>query len=301
MPDPQADLYELLGLSDRTATDAQLRTAYRQRSLKVHPDRNPSPEAATLFNALFEAYELLKDPAKRAKYDQEASAKEARAARFAGLDSKRKAQVADLNEREDAFKRSKEDEFTKQRQRDLEIQRLRDEGARLRREKDQQEQARRQSALAQSAATASPVVHTAGVHGLDPLDTTLRLKWPRASLPDCDSEAGLRALLLPHLPSTDSIDSLVISSKLKASPSKSKNKSGSAVVSLKTLNATIKLVQAAERKKLPEGFEVTWAAGEVPKLARAAMGLMEVEQEGDSTTQPASQQVRRSFKRHVPF
>jgi DnaJ family protein C protein 17 len=278
---PSETLYDLLGLTNRQATAGEVRTAYRQRSLKVHPDRNPSPEAATLFNALFEAYELLKDPARRDKYDQELAAVEARAQRFSALDNKRKAQVADLEAREEAFKKSREDGMTEQRRKDLELQRLKDEGQRLRREKDQQERDRRETALSASVA---PSDARTSVQALNPLDTTLRLKFPRSPVFDADPEASLRALMAAHVPA-EAIDSLVVSTKVKASPSKSK--SGSAVVSLRTLNATVKLVKAAEDGKLPPGFEVKWAAGEVPKLARAAMGLMEAEQDSDAPSSSA--------------
>jgi len=64
------DYYEVLGV-DRNADDAALKKAYRVLAKKYHPDNNPDdPEAADKFKEVTEAYAVLKDPQKRAQYDQ---------------------------------------------------------------------------------------------------------------------------------------------------------------------------------------------------------------------------------------
>jgi molecular chaperone DnaJ len=64
------DYYEVLGLA-RNATEAELKKAYRRLAMKFHPDRNPGdPEAEAAFKEVKEAWEVLKDPRKRAAYDQ---------------------------------------------------------------------------------------------------------------------------------------------------------------------------------------------------------------------------------------
>jgi molecular chaperone DnaJ len=64
------DYYEALGLP-RNATEAELKQAYRRLAMKFHPDRNPGdPEAEASFKEIKEAWEVLKDPRKRAAYDQ---------------------------------------------------------------------------------------------------------------------------------------------------------------------------------------------------------------------------------------
>jgi molecular chaperone DnaJ len=64
------DYYETLGLS-RNATEAELKQAYRRLAMKYHPDRNPDdPDAGAKFKEIREAWEVLKDPRKRAAYDQ---------------------------------------------------------------------------------------------------------------------------------------------------------------------------------------------------------------------------------------
>jgi molecular chaperone DnaJ len=64
------DYYEALGLP-RNATEAELKQAYRRLAMKFHPDRNPGdPAAEAAFKEVKEAWEVLKDPRKRAAYDQ---------------------------------------------------------------------------------------------------------------------------------------------------------------------------------------------------------------------------------------
>jgi molecular chaperone DnaJ len=62
------DYYEILGV-DRSATQEQIKQAYRRLALKWHPDRNPAPDATDRFKEVAEAYAVLSDPAKRGHYD----------------------------------------------------------------------------------------------------------------------------------------------------------------------------------------------------------------------------------------
>jgi molecular chaperone DnaJ len=64
------DYYEVLGVA-RTASDGDISVSYRKLALKYHPDKNPGDdEAVKLFKEAAEAYEVLIDPTKRARYDQ---------------------------------------------------------------------------------------------------------------------------------------------------------------------------------------------------------------------------------------
>lgn len=66
----QRDYYEVLGL-EKDADAAAIKSAYRKLALKYHPDRNPDDaEAETNFKEASEAYEVLSDEDKRAKYDR---------------------------------------------------------------------------------------------------------------------------------------------------------------------------------------------------------------------------------------
>jgi len=62
------DYYEVLGVS-RDASQDQIQKAFRKLARKYHPDVNPSPEAEEKFKQLNEAYEVLRDPEKRKRYD----------------------------------------------------------------------------------------------------------------------------------------------------------------------------------------------------------------------------------------
>jgi molecular chaperone DnaJ len=64
------DFYEVLGVP-RDADEGQIKKAYRKIALKYHPDKNPdNKEAEEKFKEAAEAYEILSDPDKRAKYDR---------------------------------------------------------------------------------------------------------------------------------------------------------------------------------------------------------------------------------------
>lgn len=63
------DYYKIMGLTQE-ATEQDIKMAYRKLARKYHPDISKEPNAEEKFKEMGEAYEVLKDPAKRAEYDQ---------------------------------------------------------------------------------------------------------------------------------------------------------------------------------------------------------------------------------------
>ncbi|MCH7729637.1 MAG: DnaJ domain-containing protein, partial [Planctomycetes bacterium] len=64
------DYYQVLGV-DHNASEREISTAYRKLAIKYHPDSHPDDEQATgKFKEAAEAYEVLSDPDKRARYDR---------------------------------------------------------------------------------------------------------------------------------------------------------------------------------------------------------------------------------------
>ena len=63
------DYYEVLGVT-KTASDDEIKKAYRKMALRFHPDKNQSPGAEDKFKEIGEAYDVLSDAGKRQTYDQ---------------------------------------------------------------------------------------------------------------------------------------------------------------------------------------------------------------------------------------
>lgn len=68
-PRAGTDFYDLLGVS-RDASEADIKSAFRKKARKLHPDVNDAPDAKEKFQEVARAYEVLSDSQQRARYDQ---------------------------------------------------------------------------------------------------------------------------------------------------------------------------------------------------------------------------------------
>ncbi|KAI0360703.1 DnaJ-domain-containing protein [Trametes cingulata] len=259
--DEEVNPYELLGLSIE-ASEQEIRTAYRQRSLKVHPDRNRgNPDAARKFHELHQAQELLLDPLRRMALDAKLRLKEARKARYAQYDAKRKGLVEELEERERALKKARTETEAQKKERWRENERIMEEGRKLReeREKELQRKEREREELERRAQAASNGLEPPS---LGPLDTTVRVKYTLSAHPSLTSAESIAALFSPFGPLDDS--SIVLS--LKPSPPK-KPKRGTALVPFRQIVGAFAAVCASGRAENGlADIEVDWAEGKEPEL-----------------------------------
>ncbi|KAL1689817.1 DnaJ-domain-containing protein [Schizophyllum commune] len=254
--------YELLSLGSE-ATDQDIRTAYRKLSLKVHPDRNRgNPDAARKFHELNQAYELLLDPLRRMALDAKVRLKEAKAQRFKQYDSKRKAMVEELEERERAFKKAKMEQQKEEVARWHETEKIKEEGKRLREERQRamQEREREQEAAARQAEQEASDVPSIGA-----LDTTVRVKFTLTKNPTLTTPDAIGSLLTQF----GDIDtaSIVLSLKPpKKAPTKPA-KFGTALVPFKQIGSALGAVASSGRPERGlEGVDITWAGGSEPPI-----------------------------------
>ena len=144
------DYYELLAIP-ATASESEIRRAYRKTSLLYHPDKvKPTPENLDKFQLLQTAINILTDAAEKTKYDQTREARQRRLAETAALESRRRKMKEELEKREgnlgmptvNGAKRTWSD-------RELEIKRIAEENRKRRgaavQQKAQEAQARAQA------------------------------------------------------------------------------------------------------------------------------------------------------------
>jgi DnaJ homolog subfamily C member 17 len=139
---PNLDLYDILKTSP-SATDPEIRHAYRRRAVVLHPDKNKSSTAEDDFHLLRVAFDILISPTARAAYDALCKAKAAKAERTAKYDDKRRQMQRDLEEAEleSSSKRRRVNGErahveAEERAFQMELTKLREESERLKAERD---------------------------------------------------------------------------------------------------------------------------------------------------------------------
>ena len=117
------DYYKLLGI-EFTATDSQIRKAYRQKSLLFHPDRaGNDPKAEQMFTQISEALEVLSDSNKRKLHDSLLLQKKQQELRFKEMDQTRQESKIKLEQRERLAKKQKTEQETEK----LKLQELKEQ------------------------------------------------------------------------------------------------------------------------------------------------------------------------------
>ncbi|KAJ3820930.1 DnaJ-domain-containing protein [Lentinula raphanica] len=260
MSDEETNPYELLDVK-LDATDQEIRTAYRQRSLKVHPDRNPNnPDAARKFHELNQAYELLLDPLRRLALDAKLRLKQARKERYKNYDLKRKNMVDELEERERALKKVKADKQREEAALTQETEKIKDQGRRLREEKlkvlEKKERGANES-VKEEQDTDAPI--------LQPTDTTVRVKYTLSEHPSLTTPSSLASLFAPF--GLTDLDTIVISLKPPKKAPHKPPKYGVALVPFKRIGDAFAAVCATGRPERGlKGIEVGWIGGSEPEI-----------------------------------
>ncbi|KAF7722692.1 hypothetical protein EC973_002855 [Apophysomyces ossiformis] len=235
--DTDVDYYELLGVQI-TATTDEIKKAYRKKALSVHPDKNPSPDAAALFHALTEASELLMNEHSRSVYDRLYKARLDRKKKQQEMDSKRRKAQEDLEARENQAKKARMDEKQAEAQFKAELARLRAEGAKRRQEdwNKQQEEKEKEQAQAMPETTE--------------LDCSLKFKWKRKK--HTFNADDLQALLNP----LGQVDTVIMTEK----------KGSALVVFTSVVGAHAVMTQKDTHEALGPFESIGWATGKEPAI-----------------------------------
>ncbi|NXY21582.1 DJC17 protein, partial [Atrichornis clamosus] len=258
----ERDLYGLLGVGEK-ASEKEVKTAFRQKALTCHPDKNPdNPRAAEIFHQLSQALAVLTDAAARAAYDRVRRAKKEAAARTQKLDEKRKKVKLDLEarEREAQSQENEEEEIRITRSLEEEIIRLREEGSRQLEE--QQRLIREQIRLEREQ-------HSQGEH-TGARSPHLQLRW-KCRKEDETGGGYSKDVLLQILQKYGDVLNLLISSR----------KMGSAVVEF----ATVKAAEMAVKNEvglINNPLKISWLEGQPRSRASTVLP--------DSSSQPRTSQ-----------
>ncbi|NXK87372.1 DJC17 protein, partial [Formicarius rufipectus] len=259
----ELDLYGLLGVGEK-ASEKEVKTAFRQKALTCHPDKNPdNPRAAETFHQLSQALAVLTDAAARAAYDKVRRAKKQAAERTQKLDEKRKKVKLDLEarEREAQSQENEEEAIRITRSLEEEIIRLREEGSRQLEE--QQRLIREQIRLEREQ------LSQGGHRGAR--SPPLQLRW-KCRKEDETGGGYSKDVLLQILQKYGDVLNLVISSR----------KTGSAVVEF----ATVKAAEMAVKNEvglINNPLKISWLEGEPQSHPSTVLS--------DSTSQPRTSQA----------
>ena len=178
----ETDFYEILGVAADVASDNTLRKAFRKQSLKWHPDKNPTPEAAERFHLLTVAYDVISDPITRNAYDNARAARLAKKRRTEAFDMHRRQMQADLESRENNAKRARVDMDDEEGRFRAQLAKLQEEGEKLRHKREEalrtaaRETEQQQQQQQEEVEEGKP---NKGDSRFSELDRTISVRWRR--------------------------------------------------------------------------------------------------------------------------
>ncbi|KAF8252325.1 DnaJ-domain-containing protein [Wilcoxina mikolae CBS 423.85] len=274
----ETDFYEILGVTADVVSDSTLRKAFRKQSLRWHPDKNPSPEAAGKFHLLTIAYDVISDPAARNAYDNARAARLAKKRRSEAFNMHRRQMQEDLENRESKAKRTKVETEDEEERFRAQLAKLQEEGAKLRHKR---EEALRTAAKEQEEQQEVPRDRDikSPTSRFSELDRTITVRWRRKGEGERFDEGALRNLFGRFGKIQDCISK---------SSGKDKRYQNGLIVFESIVGAHSAVRTFIDSKDdLFKAFKtVTWAAGKEPELTKDfALPLSEPESYPSSQAQ----------------
>lgn len=175
------DFYELLGVST-TASESELRTAYRKTALKYHPDKvGANAEALEKFHLLQIAWDVLSDASVKELYDNARLARVEKAQRTSAYDDRRKAMIDELEAREAGYLKRKRGEMDEEEKFQRELARLAADGKRRREERTEKlrREAQELEAEERKREEEPPVTPNAAKVPIEETDRSITLRFRR--------------------------------------------------------------------------------------------------------------------------
>lgn len=175
------DFYELLGVST-TASESELRSAYRKTALKYHPDKvGANAEALEKFHLLQIAWDVLSDASVKELYDNARRARVEKAQRTSAYDDRRKAMIDELEAREAGHLKRKRGELDEEEKFQRELARLAADGKRRREERTEKlrREAQELEAEERKREEEPPVTPAAARAPMEETDRSITLRFRR--------------------------------------------------------------------------------------------------------------------------
>jgi DnaJ family protein C protein 17 len=175
------DFYELLGVST-TASESELRSAYRKTALKYHPDKvGANAEALEKFHLLQIAWDVLSDASVKELYDNARRARVEKAQRTSAYDDRRKAMIDELEAREAGHLKRKRGELDEEEKFQRELARLAADGKRRREERTEKlrREAQELEEEARKREEEPPVTPAAAKAPMEEKDRSITLRFRR--------------------------------------------------------------------------------------------------------------------------